>query len=279
MAPIVLLVAIFFSSCTHLFFQPDRFLYAPPEKLNLKYENIFFESPDQVRLHAWFFPSPVKTKEKKLILLFHGNAQNLSSHYLSVSWMIQYGFDVLVWDYRGYGLSQGEPENKGVYLDSLTALDYATEKFKKDQYKKFFAIGQSLGGNILLKAISDFPNRWPIDMLTIDSSFASYQSMAKDRLQTVWFFYPFSYLSPLLVSDNYAPLKNLSNVKTPVLVMHSEHDKVVPSKFGKEIFNSLGSSKKEYWKIENAHHIGTLGNGKKETEEKFLKYLDQLSRH
>jgi alpha-beta hydrolase superfamily lysophospholipase len=262
-----------------LFYQPDHYLYAPPEKLNLKYENIYFESLDKVRLHAWFFPAQKLKKlnhEKNLILLFHGNAQNLSSHYLSVSWMTQYGFDVLVWDYRGYGLSQGEPESEGIYKDAQAALNLATKKFKEGNYKNFFVLGQSLGGNILLNALTDFPDRWPISVVTIDSSFGSYQSMAKDRLQTFWLTYPFSFLSPLLISDEYAPLKKLDRVKLPALVMHSDQDKVVPSHFGREIYKFLGSPHKKYWTIQKAPHIGTLGNGDPKTEEKYLQYLKEL---
>lgn len=277
---IQIILLFFFFSCTHLFYQPDHFLYAPPEKLNLKYENIYFESLDKVRLHAWFFPAQ-KLKDKKhpknLILLFHGNAQNLSSHYLSVSWMTQYGFDVLVWDYRGYGLSQGEPESEGIYLDAQAALNLGTQKFKEGGYQNFFVLGQSLGGNILLKALTDFPNRWPISVVTIDSSFASYQNMAKDRLQTFWLTYPFSFLSPLLISDEFAPLKDLKKVSLPALVMHSDHDKVVPVYFGKEIYENLGSPQKKYWSIQNAPHIGTLGNGDKLVEEKYLTFLKNLS--
>jgi hypothetical protein len=269
-----------FTSCTHLFFQPDHYLYAPPEKLNLKYKNIVFDSADKTRLHSWFFEADVNKGEesKGLIVLFHGNAQNLSSHYLSVSWLVRYQYDVWVWDYRGYGLSQGIAESKGVYEDSLAALSFAESLYsKKDSYKKLILIGQSLGGNILMRAVSEHQIAKKADLLVVDSTFLSYQKMASDRLQSVWFLYPFSILTGLLVSDEYSAYEHAKKIQMPTLVMHGKKDAVVPFKFGEEVYKTLQTPVKEFWPIEEGRHIGTLGNGKKETEKKFLEFISRLS--
>lgn len=263
------------SSCTHLFFQPDHFLYAPPEKLNLKYKNILFESKDKTRLHSWLFES--EKKPKGLIVLFHGNAQNLSSHYLSVSWLVRYNYDVWVWDYRGYGLSQGVAESKGVYEDSLAALSFVGELYQKKPYEKLILVGQSLGGNILMRAISEHQLARQTDLLVVDSTFMGYKKMAADRLQSVWFFYPFSILTGLLVSDEYSALNYVEKIKLPTLVIHGKKDSVVPFKFGREVYDTLETSPKHFWQVEEGRHIGTLGNGKKETEEKFLELIEKLS--
>lgn len=263
------------SSCTHLFFQPDHFLYAPPEKLNLKYKNILFESKDKTRLHSWLFES--EKRPKGLIVLFHGNAQNLSSHYLSVSWLVRYNYDVWVWDYRGYGLSQGVAESKGVYEDSLAALGFVGELYQKKPYEKLILVGQSLGGNILMRAISEHQLARETDLLVVDSTFMGYKKMAADRLQSVWFLYPFSILTGLLVSDEYSALNYVEKIKLPTLVIHGKKDSVVPFKFGQEVYDTLQTSPKHFWQVEEGRHIGTLGNGKKETEKKFLELIEKLS--
>ena len=267
-------------SCTQVFYQPDRYLYVPPEKIKLNYKNIYYSSLDNTRLHAWYFPSRKgdnKNKAKNLIVLFHGNAQNLSSHYLNISWMTDFGFDVFVWDYRGYGLSQGEAESEGIYKDAIATLDYTTKLFLEKKYKNFYIIGQSLGGSIILKTLSDYPLRWPITTLVIDSSFSSYRNIAKEKLSSFWPTFLFSPLTPLLISDKYSSFDELGNIKTPALVIHSKNDKVIPYSFGLEIYNKIGSSDKKLWVVEKAPHIGILGHHQESNKGIFIEYLKELS--
>ncbi len=271
-----LLSFFLFFSCTHLFFQPDHFLYAPPEKLNLTYENILFDSKDGTRLHSWFLHSPIKEGREGLVVLFHGNAQNLSSHYLSVSWLVQYGYDVWVWDYRGYGLSQGEANSRGVYEDAQAALGYVEKLYSKKDYKNLILVGQSLGGNILTRALSEYPYQDKVDLLVLDSTFLSYQEMAKNRLKSVWFLWPFNFLSSLLISDEYSAKGHIKKIKIPTLVIHGKKDPVVPFIFGEEIYRELEVNPKDFWAREEGKHIDTLGNSKGDMKEEFLKLIGKL---
>lgn len=250
------------SSCTNVFYQPDHYLHYPPERLNLVYENRLFSSKDGTRLHSWFFPrqkegKKLKSKSKGLVVLFHGNAENLSSHYVSVVWLAQHGYDVWVWDYRGYGLSQGEAKLQGVYEDSLSALKYAHRLREKEKYPQLITVGQSLGGNILMRALKDDPKANEISLVIIDSSFLSYQKIAKSTAKTIWFLYPFHFIAPLLVTDDYSPEKFLKDYSFPVIVMHSKEDKVIPYSFGEEIYEAWGGPKK-FWLSEKGKHIQLL---------------------
>ena len=168
-------------------------------------------------------------------------------------------------------------ESKGVYDDSHAALDFAGELYKKKNYKKLILIAQSLGGNILMRAVSEHALAKQASLLVVDSTFLSYQEMASDRLQSVWFLYPFSILTGLLVSDEYSAMDHAKNIKLPTLVIHGKKDSVVPFKFGKEVYETLTTKTKEFWQVEEGRHISTLGNGKKETEEKFLEFIERLS--
>src|ERR1041384_5905226 len=110
------------------FYHPDRGLHDPPARLGLKYEQVTFASQDGTRLVGWFIPARGYADPKRAkgtVVHFHGNAQNLSAHWQFVDWLPQRGFNLFVFDYRGYGASQGSPEPKGVFEDSLAALDYA----------------------------------------------------------------------------------------------------------------------------------------------------------
>ncbi len=274
---LALIILTTLTSCTHVFFQPDHYLYVPPEKLNLKYKNIIFDSKDKTRLHSWFFESDVKKGEEGLVVLFHGNAQNLSSHYLSVSWLTRFGYDVWVWDYRGYGLSQGEANSLGIYEDAQAALAFMMKLYEKKSYKNLVLVGQSLGGNILTRALGEFEAQERVSLLVLDSTFLSYRDIAKNRLQSAWFLYPLSFLTSLAVSDEYSAESYVQKIKVPTLVIHGKLDPVVPFSFGEEVFKKLETPTKEFWPQAEGKHINTLGNGKRAIEERFLKFISKLS--
>ncbi len=267
------------SSCTHLFFQPSRYLYSRPEDLNLEYENRMIESKDGTRLHSWYFPAQGKNPSKGLAVLFHGNAQNLSAHYLALSWMVRHRYDVWVWDYRGYGLSQGEAQSAGVYEDTLAALSFVheliEEKRKRDKEQKLILVGQSLGGNLLMKALEDSPYQKDADFLVLDSTFLSYKELARDKLASVWFLWPIQHLSYVLISDGYSPQDNLAKIQIPTLVIHGEKDHVIPFHYGREVYESLKTPKKWFWEVKEGTHISTLGSGKGGYEEKLVKLIEK----
>jgi uncharacterized protein len=269
---LILLILVCLNSCSHLFFQPSRYLYSRPEDLKLNYENRVFDSEDNTRLHSWYFPA--EGQSKGLVVLFHGNAQNLSAHYLAVSWMVRYHYDVWVWDYRGYGMSQGEAENDGVYKDTLAALNYVKGMMKERENKKLILIGQSLGGNLLMKALEDNPLE--PNLIVLDSTFLSYKKLAKDKLASVWFLWPIQYLSYALISDEFSPQDQLAKIKAPTLVIHGKKDEVVPFSYGDELFRSLNPSQKWFWEIEDGTHISVLGTGKDGYDEKLIELIETL---
>ncbi len=236
------------------------------------------ESSDGTRLHSWLFRADGESRG--LAVLFHGNAQNLSAHYLSLSWMVRHGFDVWVWDYRGYGLSQGEAGSSGVYEDTLAALEYVndliTERRKKDDKQKLILVGQSLGGNLLMKALEDSKYRDDANLLVLDSTFLSYKELARDKLASVWFLWPIQYLSYALISDEFSPEDHLDRITIPTLVIHGKKDEVIPFSYGKQVYDSLSTSKKWFWEIEEGKHISTLGSGKGGYEEKLVKLIEEI---
>ena len=277
---VIVFFVFLFSSCTSLFYQPDHYLHFPPEKLKLLYENRIFSSSDGTRLHSWFFPrqkerKKLKSKPKGLVVLFHGNAQNLSSHYVSVVWLTQYGYDVWAWDYRGYGLSQGEPESEGIYQDSLAALSYAHALQEKEGYPQLITVGQSLGGNILMRALKDDPKANEISLVVIDSSFLSYKEIAKTTAKNFWFLYPFSFITPLLISEEYSPENLIGDYNHRAIVLHSKKDEVIPYSFGEKIYQRWGGPKK-FWLSEKYGHIEALSVPEGGIQERLLKTLQNL---
>ena len=274
---ISLLTLVFLTGCTSLFYQPDRMLYSRPDRLKIKYKDVFFDSKDKTRLHGWYLYNKENlNRPKGLVVFFHGNAQNLSSHYVSVGWMTQHGYDVLVWDYRGYGLSQGEPEPKGVYEDSIAALDYALKRYIEGGHKQLIFMGQSLGGNILMRAFKDFPKKEQVDLLVLDSTFLSYSAMAKDKMKSMWLTWPLHPLAGVLFSDKYSPKDYVASITNPALIIHGRIDNIVPYRFGHEIHEKIGSPKKWFWKIDEGRHIDSFHAHDLRYRKELIKLLETL---
>jgi len=281
----LMLVLLF--GCTGLFYQPDRFMYVPPEKLKLEYEQIRFNSLDGVPLLGWYFPVK-KQKPKSFVLFFHGNAQNITSHYLNLHWMPKEGHEFFIFDYRGYGLSgivpslygngerQIKPSRNGVYRDSIGALNKGYELFKKSGAEKFIIYGQSLGGAITQRALEDFEHMNEVDLVVLDSTFNSYQNIAFDKLWGIWLFKPLAPLAYVLVSDEFQSQKFLKNNKTRLLVIHGDKDFVVPFKFGAEIFSMATQENKEFWTIKGGVHTDVFVRHDKVYQKKFLELIDSL---
>lgn len=266
---------IFLTSCTSVFYQPDSVLYSEPSQFKLNYKTITFKSKDGTPLSSWLIEATTK-KKKGLMVQFHGNAQNMSSHWISVGWLAEQGYDVFVFDYREYGISEGSANPKGVYEDSLAALDFAYEKFLETKGQTFMVIGQSLGGAIAMRAMRDFSHVNEVDLLILDSTFDSYQDIAFRKLKRFWPTFIFSPLGYVLVSDKYAPYDDVPNLKMPVLVMYGEEDKIVDPYFSKRIAERLTTDKKYVWSIPTGRHTDGFFVEQKKYQKEFLELLKSL---
>lgn len=263
------------TSCTSLFYQPADHQFYKPEAFKLAYQDIYFKSSDGTRLHGWFFKA--KGKPKGTIVQFHGNAENISSHFLNLAWLINEGYNLFTFDYRGYWLSEGKANPDGVYLDSLSALHKSLELHEESGGGKFVVFGQSLGGAIALRAIPDFKERKEISLIVQDSTFSSYEDIAVDKLRSVWFLWPFSPLGYLLISDKYSSEEVFDKITQPTLVITGGKDEVMPSKFGKRIYKKIATKRKWYWHVESAPHISSFHVEQGRWRKEFLALLDHIT--
>ena len=278
------------ASCSNVFYQPSKKLFHDPKTFQLTYQNVYFKSKDGTMLHGWVFPSVPDVEELGTVIQFHGNAENISTHFLSLSWIVKHGYTLFTFDYRGYGQSEGHPSQAKVYEDALAALEYAhtinsqriepltpsDEPGRRESTLKKIAYGQSLGGTILLRAMNEVPGTAVLDAVVIESSFSSYQEIAREKLSGSWLSWPFQSLAYLLVSDQYAPqdfIKNLSPI--PLLVIHGDNDPVVPIHHGEKIF-ALAGEPKGFWRIKGGKHVDSMFCCDGIYRDKLLKFLGDL---
>lgn len=234
-----------------MFYQPDRTVYDTPDRHGLKYEEVDFQSKDGTRLSGWFIPA-VGTP-KGTVIHFHGNAQNMTAHFGFVSWLPAQGFNLFVFDYRGYGKSAGKASRRGLYEDSLAALDYIATRPGLDA-NKLLVLGQSLGGANAIAAVGSRPPGG-VRAVVIDSAFASYRGIVHDKIAVMPLLSVFrTPLSHLLIGNSLSPEAVVANIApTPLLIIHGTSDPVIPYSHGQRLFE-LAREPKQFWTIQGGDH-------------------------
>ena len=256
---ITFLFFLLLTGCGHLFYQPDHWKYNDPADFNIAYDDHFRVMSDGTKIHAWYLKRKDPTVNSQgLVLFFHGNGMNLTNHLPNLSWLTEKGFDIVLWDYRGYGRSEGEADHELVYRDSLEILNWAHQLKHEGHHPRLILYGQSLGGMILGRAIADDPQASDADWLVFDSTFMSYQDLAFDKLSSFWMTWPFSALAYILLSDTWAveKVERFPQIKT--LFIHSHADKVVPFTFGEQYFKHWQTPIKCFWTLPEGEHIETF---------------------
>ncbi len=275
--------ALLTSACSHLFFYPDSRVYVPVLESNSPPQVVRFASLDGTELDSWFFPGQKGEEDlaphqrRGTVVQFHGNAQNISSHFLSLVWIQESGYNFFTFDYRGYGQSQGRAGFPGVVEDGRAALHQAWKLHQEHSPEGLFVVvGQSLGGAIALRALElepDLAER--LDLIVMDSSFSSYQQVAFHALRSHWVTWFLSPLAFVLINNRHGEKSFLKSSTTPLLVLHDRKDPVVPFKMGEKIYRRAGNPI-GFWAPEQGHHMGAFFESHSPFRQKFLDLMDSL---
>lgn len=261
------------SGCANsLFYHPSDKVYLTPEDTALEYENVYFKSMDGTKLHGWFMPA--KGEAWGTVVHFHGNAGNITAHLKMVSFFPYHGVNLFMFDYRGYGESEGSPERKGVYEDSLSAVRYVLSRHDVSR-NSVFLLGQSLGGANAI-AVASLNKEPGIRALVIDSSFYSYRSIVRDKIGVIpfisWFKGPLSYV---MATDSFHSGDLIGLISpTPVMIIHGTADRVIPQHHGRQLFERAREPKILVM-VEGGDHISALGPQNREYREQVLEFLKQ----
>ncbi len=260
-------------NCSSMLYQPTKDIYIQPEKIGFQPEKIRIKMKDGVSVNIWIF-KPKSVKPKGTILQFHGNGENMSSHYIGLVWLVDKGYELITWDYRGYGESEGEPDKSEIHEDSKEILEFVKNRSVQNKIP-WILYGQSLGGAIAIRALGELKNKEGLLLVVGDGTFASYSNVAKsvaDRL----FFFPIGYFVWSLFPNGLSPEETVGNI-SPVrlLLIHGTQDTVVSFPNGMELFEKA-KEPKMFWEIKGGGHLDWMGTGRSNGGKNFLKYLDGL---
>jgi len=245
----IILAGFLFIFQSRYVYYPERVLLADPGSIGLDFETVRFETADGVKLSGWFIPSD---SAKGVILFCHGNAGNLSHRLESIQIFHRLGLDVFIFDYRGYGESEGKPTEHGTYEDAKAAWRYLIET-RHVIPSRIIVFGRSLGGAIASwLAQSQTPGA-----LVLESTFTSLGDIAATL-------YPYLPVR-LLLRFEYNTAEYLGRVNCPVLIVHSHDDEIMPFDHGRQLFD-MAREPKRFLEISGTHNEGFITSGRQYEE-------------
>ncbi len=221
-------------------------------------EEVWFKTADGLKLYGWLFHSQGRPASASVIY-FHGNGGNLSYCDWVGAELAARGFDVLIFDYRGYGRSEGEPTGeRELYADADAAYDFMTKE-RGAHAARVVLYGQSLGA----AAAIDLASRRECGALVIESGLSSAADMAGAIMPWLPRFVRG------LTKNKLDSVSKISRVGCPVLVVHGERDELIPAEQGRRLFDAARGPKR-FQLIERAGHndLPNVGGGK---------YIDSLA--
>lgn len=220
-------------------------------EMPLPVKDVWFTAEDGVKLHGWYVPSEGAVGT---LLFFHGNAGNITHRLENIFFLHHLKLNVFIFDYRGFGRSEGEPDEDDIYLDSQAAYDTVLTQ-PGVSLSSLFIFGRSLGGPFAAYTAS----KNPAAGLILESTFTNAVDWADRKMSII----PGWYISAKLNTQGY-----VANLNTPKLFIHGTMDNIIPYTLGRELYKAAAQPK-EFYSIVGAGHNNTWRVGGK-------KYFDAI---
>jgi fermentation-respiration switch protein FrsA (DUF1100 family) len=243
------IVAVLFWTIVLMIFE-EKFIYFPHRYPRGLYEDArsvphlrdcWMTAEDGVKIHGWFAPAD---SALATVVISHGNGGNISYCLPIMRELQRRRLNVLMYDYRGYGRSEGSPDEEGIYRDGRAAFDYALKLPEVDP-RRVILWGASLGGAVAI----DVATQRPAAALILESTFSS----AKDVARSVYPFLP----ARFFLRTKFNSVEKIRSIKIPLLFIHGSHDSIIPIRLGRRLF-SAAQEPKEFYEIPGANHNDTF---------------------
>ena len=249
-----------------LFYFPTKFSANHPKKYGYQFEDVTFKTSDEVELHGWWLPAigvESPGEAKATIVFSHGNAGSLGDHLGFVTWFVKAGYNVFMYDYRGFGKSKGTVSRSGLIQDVKAAFSYVKTRKDVDQ-SKLISYGHSLGGAKTITALAQEKVKGLRAVISF-AGFASYKDMARTMGGN---------LGANLVTDELSPVEVVGKLSpVPLLFLHGTKDRIVPLSQGEKLFEKA-QKPKTMMKIKGGGHQEALAKNEGEYRKKVLAWLD-----
>ena len=229
-----------------MYYQQPKMIFFPFKEMNenphdwgMSYIDLAIHTEDGLELDGWYVPF---ANSKQVVLFFHGNAGNMSHRRASLQILHDLGVNVLMVDYRGYGKSEGSPSESGLYLDAMAAWRYLIDE-KDFAANDVVIFGRSLGGAVAANLASKVESRG----LILESTFSSARDFAHAVMPVI--------SRMVLMRFGLNTAEAVQQVHSPVLVLHSPDDDLIPFELGERVFE-LANEPKHFVKLRGDHNNG-----------------------
>ncbi len=241
LSAVVAVLLMLSSGCSSLFFLPMKPWMQNPTRIGLGYEDVVLIHPRGERVHGWWLPAVGEAQGT--VYFLHGNAQNISTHIMSVNWLPDAGFNVFLLDYRGYGLSEGKAKLDNALEDIQLGLDWLGSSSRL-QGKPLIVFGQSLGASMGIAVMADEQNQAKAQCAVFEAAFSGYRDIAGVMMKRSWLLWPMRPLVlPLLPNRDMDPIEHVADVSMPKMIMHSKEDGVIPFSQGEALYDAASGVK------------------------------------
>lgn len=227
-----------------LIFIPTQEVYLEIDKEKLNATEFDLKINEKTNIHGYFFATE---NAENTILFFHGNGGNLTNNFGRVAIAKKMGYNIALFDYRGYGQSTGKISRENdLYEDAQTVYDYLIEELKIPRNSIIFW-GQSLGGAIAMEMAMQNPAK----SLILESTFTNLSNLTPNVLK---------YGVPnFLKKYKFNTLEKIAGIKSPILIIHSTEDEIIDLQNGKDLFEK-NSAKFKFLEIKGSHNSGFYEN-------------------
>ncbi len=256
----VVVCAVVFSLQAKLVYFPDSEYWTTPDEIGLAYEDLTLTTEDGVSIAAWYVP---RDEPKGTVLFSHGNAGNIADRVETLRSFHHLGYNVLIFDYRGYGHSSGKPSEKGTYCDAEAAWCYLVET-RGEPPGRIVLFGRSLGGAVAI----ELATRHTPGALVLEATFTSLVDVGKVH-------YPFLPIR-WLCTYRYASIEKVAGLRCPKLFLHGTDDELVPIENGRRLFEAAAAPK-EFIQTPGRHNSSGFEHSPEYTH-RLREWLDQTLR-
>ncbi|NKB46581.1 MAG: prolyl oligopeptidase family serine peptidase [Legionellales bacterium] len=195
-----------------------------------------YPSSDDLTINSWYQPAQA---ELPTIVFFHGNAGHIGGRVPKLKGLINAGYGVLLAGYRGYDGNDGNPTETGLYEDGRAAFTFLQNQGV--DANQIILFGESLGTGVSVQLATEYPVRGII----LQSPFTSLVAVGKLH-------YPYLPVTQLL-QDRYDSLSKITDVRSPLLILHGKRDDIVPFSQGQELF-AAAAQPKQFLEYETVMH-------------------------
>ena len=243
-------VTLLLSACTNFLFYPVKSFPVTPDAAGVNYEDLFIDSFDGAKLHGWKLFAQGELKGS--LLFFHGNGDNVSTQLPATYWLAKAGYDVYVFDYRGYGQSEGAVNLDEIILDMESMIAYTVNQLPEGD--SLIVMGHSLGGAMSIYAVAHSEYKDRMKTLITVEAFSDYHDIAQEAMSKSWLFWLFQLPLSFTIDNSYRPLDAIGDISpVPVMILHSEEDQMIDILHAERLYEAANEPK-SFKKIDGNHN-------------------------